>query len=156
KLRTSKSQYPCLQGSDSTKLKASITSRAIPNCGHVSSAGVRKSAQEPPLALLKERDGYWHATGTLMAGRRTTRVRKSLALPVASTSFRQAELALAEYLDDEKARINGCTERGDSVAVAALGYLNAARARPLGASTIRIVKKTKDRFDGRRLNAITA
>jgi hypothetical protein len=40
--------------------------------------------------------------------------------------------------------------------VAALGYLTAPRARPLGASTVRIVKEIKDRFDGRRLNAIGA
>jgi len=58
--------------------------------------------------------------------------------------------------DDEKAHITGATGRGDTVAVAALGYLNAPRARPLGASTIRIVKKVKDRFDVRRLNAIGA
>jgi hypothetical protein len=40
--------------------------------------------------------------------------------------------------------------------VAALGYLTAPRARPLGASTVRIVKELKNRFDGRRLNAISA
>jgi hypothetical protein len=76
------------------------------------------------------------------------------AFPVASTSFCQAEIALAEFVDDEKARLTGQAGRGDSIAVAALGYLNALRARPLGASTIRIIKKIKNRFDGRRLNAI--
>jgi hypothetical protein len=101
---------------------------------------------------LAERDGYWHATGTLIASGRTARIRKSLGLPVASTSYRQAEIALAEYLEDEKARLSGQTGRGDSLAVAALSYLTAPRARPLGASTIRIVKEIKDRFDIHRLN----
>lgn len=117
----------------------------------------RKPIRRRPRTIkLTKRDGYWYATGTLIAGGRSTRIRKSLSLSVATTSFRQAEIALAEYLDDEKARITGATGRGDTIAVAALGYLNASRARPLGASTIRIVKKIKNRFDGRRLNAIGA
>ena len=133
---------------------------------HMDRDGISKSApshrarkptgRRPRTVKLKERDGYWHATGTLIASGRTARIRKSLGLPVASTSYRQAEIALAEYLDDEKARLSGQAGRGDSVAVAALGYLTAPRARPLGASTVRIVKEIKDRFDGRRLNAIGA
>jgi site-specific recombinase XerD len=116
----------------------------------------KPTGRRPRTVKLTERNGYWHATGTLIASGRTARIRKSLGLPVASTSYRQAEIALAEYLDDEKARLSGQTGRGDSVAVAALGYLTAQRARPLGASTIRIVKEIKDRFDGRRLNTIGA
>jgi site-specific recombinase XerD len=116
----------------------------------------KPTGRRPRTVKLTERDGYWHAAGTLIASGRTARIRKSLGLPVASTSYRQAEIALAEYLDDEKARISGQAGRGDSVAVAALGYLTAPRARPLGASTVRIVKEIKDRFDGRRLNAIGA
>ena len=127
----------------------------IPEFAHSDRA--RKPIRRRPRTVkLTKRDGYWYATGTLIAGGRSTRIRKSLGLSVATTHFRQAEIALAEYLDDEKARIIGATGRGDTVAVAALGYLNAPRARPLGASTIRIVKKIKDRFDGRRLNAIGA
>ncbi len=127
----------------------------IPEFAHSDRA--RKPIRRRPRTVkLTKRDGYWCATGTLIAGGRSTRIRKSLGLSVATTPFRQAEIALAEYLDDEKARITGATGRGDTVAVAALGYLNAPRARPLGASTIRIVKKIKDRFDGRRLNAIGA
>jgi hypothetical protein len=116
----------------------------------------KPTGRRPRTVKLTERDGYWHASGTLIASGRTARIRKSLGLPVASTSYRQAEIALAEYLDDEKARLSGQAGRGDSVAVAALGYLTAPRARPLGASTVRIVKEIKDRFDGRRLNAISA
>lgn len=109
----------------------------------------------PRTVKLTKREGYWHATGTLIVGGRQARIRKSLGLSVATTSFRQAEIALSEYLQDEAARIAGATGRGDTIAIAALGYLGASRTRPLGASTIRIVKKIKSRFDGRRLNAIT-
>jgi site-specific recombinase XerD len=117
----------------------------------------RKPAGRRPRTIkLKKRGGYWYATGTLIAGGRTTRIRKSLGLPVATVSYRQAELALAEFIEDERARITGRTGRGDAVAVAALGYLHAPRARPLGASTIRIVKEIEKRFPGRRLNEIGA
>jgi site-specific recombinase XerD len=116
----------------------------------------KPTGRRPRTVKLKERDGYWHATGTLIVNGRTARIRKSLGLPVASTTYRKAEIALAEYLDDEKARLSGQAGRGDSIAVAALGYLTAPRAKPLGASTVRIVKELKNRFDGRRLNAISA
>jgi site-specific recombinase XerD len=116
----------------------------------------KPTGRRPRTVKLKERDGYWHATGTFIVNGRTTRIRKSLGLPIASTTYRKAEIALAEYLDDEKARLSGQAGRGDSTAVAALGYLTAPRAKPLGASTVRIVKELKNRFDGRRLNAISA
>lgn len=116
----------------------------------------KPTGRRPRTVKLKERDGYWHATGTLLVNGRTARIRKSLGLPIASTAYRKAEIALAEYLDDEKARLSGQAGRGESIAVAALGYLTAPRARPLGASTVRIVKELKNRFDGRRLNAISA
>ncbi len=127
----------------------------VPELARSNRAG-KPIRRRPRTVKLTKRDGYWYATGTLIAGGRSTRIRKSLGVSVATTSFRQAEIALAEYLDDEKARITGATGRGDTVAVAALGYLNAPRASPLGASTIRIVKKIKGRFDGRRLNSIGA
>ena len=115
----------------------------------------RKSAgRRPRTVKLKERDGYWHATGTLIAHGRTERVRKSLDLAVATTTYRQAEAALAAWLDDERARLAGTTGRGDPVAVAAAAYLSAARARPIGAETIRIVKTIAARFTTQRLNAI--
>jgi site-specific recombinase XerD len=114
----------------------------------------KRTGRRPRTVRLAERDGYWHATGTLIAGGRATRVRKSLGLSVASTTYRQAEVALAEYLDDEKARLAGQSGRGDSVAVATEGYLRAPRKRALGASTVRIVKKIASRFGRRRLNTI--
>jgi hypothetical protein len=112
----------------------------------------KPTRRRPRTVKLKGRDGYWHATGTLIVNGRTARIRKSLGLPVASTNYRQAEVALAEFLDDEKARLSGQAGRGDAIAVAALGYLTAPRAKPLGASTVRIIKELKNRFDGRRLN----
>lgn len=126
---------------------------SIPKPARSDRAG-KPARRRPRTVKLTKRDGYWHATGTLIASGRSTRIRKSLGLSVATISFRQAEIALAEYIEDEKARITGAAGRGDTVAVAALGYLSAVRARPLGASTIRIVKKIKVRFDGRRLNTI--
>lgn len=102
---------------------------------------------------LQERDGYWHAYGSVRAGGRTIRLRKSLGIP-ASAGVREARAALEELVDEIKARASGGTGRGDPVAVAAEHYLTTQRERPLGPSAIRIVKEIAARFGVRRLNEI--
>jgi Phage integrase family len=116
----------------------------------------REPRRRPRQVRIKERDGYWHATGTLIAGGRTARIRRSLGLAVATTTYREAEEALAAWLDDERARLCGGIGRGDPVAVTAAAYVAAARARPLGASAVRIIKAITARFTTQRLNAIAA
>jgi hypothetical protein len=53
-----------------------------------------------------------------------------------------------------KAKALGVAGRGDPVAVAADGYLSHTRERPLGPSTIRIVKEIVAKFTTRPLNEI--
>lgn len=103
---------------------------------------------------LQERDGYWHAHGTLRAGGRSIRVRRSLGLAVAAVSQAAAEIELESFIDELKARATGKVGRGDPVAIAAHGYLGLARERPLAASTVRIVKEVVARFGTRRLNEV--
>jgi hypothetical protein len=76
-----------------------------------------------------ERDGYWHAHGSLRVDGRSVRIRRSLGLAVAATTFEQAELARDELIDEIKARVTGKVGRGDPVAVAAAAYLRAAPAQ---------------------------
>lgn len=117
--------------------------------------GKRAGRRARGIALL-ERNGYWHAHGTLRTGGRSVRVRKSLGLAVASVSQADAEHELELYVEDLKARASGKIGRGDPVAVAAEAYLALPRARPLGAYTVRIVKEIVARFGPRRLNEISA
>lgn len=103
---------------------------------------------------LKERDGYWHAHGTLRVAGRSVRVRQSLGLAIATTSQGDAETALETYLDDLKAKASGQVGRGDPVAIAAAAYLSTPRKRPLGASSVAIVKEAVKRFGPRRGNEV--
>jgi hypothetical protein len=103
---------------------------------------------------LKERDGYWHAHGTLRAGGCSIRVRRSLGLAVTTVSQAAAEAELEAFLDELKARATGKVGRGDPVAIAAHHYLNFTRERPLAPSAVRIVKEAVTRFGTRRLNEI--
>lgn len=103
---------------------------------------------------LKERDGYWHANGTLRVAGRSIRVRQSLGLAIATTSQAEAEGALEAYLDDLKAKASGQVGRGDPVAIAAAAYLSTPRKRPLGASSVAIVKEAVKRFGPRRANEV--
>jgi hypothetical protein len=103
---------------------------------------------------LKERDGYWHAHGTLRTGGCSIRVRRSLGLAVTAVSQAAAEVELEAFLDELKARTTGKVGRGDPVAIAAHRYLNFTRERPLAPSAVRIVKEAVARFGTRRLNEI--
>ncbi len=103
-----------------------------------------------------ERDGYWHAHGSVRIDGRSVRVRRSLGLAVVAASFEHAEIARDELLDEIKARVTGKVGRGDPVAVAAAAYLRRKRKRPLRPSSIVIVKEITARFGLRRLNDIPA
>lgn len=101
-----------------------------------------------------ERDGFWHAHGSIRVGGRTVRVRKSLGLPVARVDY---DTALAECRRIEQETIGAATGQrrpGDYVAAAAERYLSRPRQRPLGTSSIAIVKEVAARFGLRRLNEI--
>lgn len=103
---------------------------------------------------LYERDGYWHAYGTVRAGRRSSRIRKSLGLAVEHVTQAEAETALDAYVADLKAKITGAVGRGDPVSIAALGYLSSPRKRPLAPTAVAIVQEINVKFGPRRLNDI--
>jgi integrase len=115
--------------------------------------GKRPGRRARGVALI-ERDGYWHAHGTLRIGGRAVRVRKSLGLAIAASSQGEAEAALDSYLEDLKAKVSGKVGRGDPLAIAAARYLAVPRRRPLGASSVAIVQETVKRFGARRSNEI--
>lgn len=114
----------------------------------------KRPGRRPRGPHLIEREGYWHVYGTLRVAGHSIRLRRSLGLAVVSVSERQAEAELEAYLDEVKARAAGRVGRGDPVAIAAHGYLALPRARPLGRTTIGIVKDITARFGPRRLNEI--
>jgi hypothetical protein len=117
----------------------------------------RKRARRRPRGVqVIERDGYWHAHGSLRVDSRSVRVRRSLGLAVVAATCEQAELAREELVGEIKARITGKIGRGDPVAVAAAAYLRRPRKRPLRPSSIRIVKEVVARFGLRRLNEVSA
>lgn len=103
---------------------------------------------------LQERDGFWHAVGSLRVAGRSVRIRKSLDLAIAATAQTEAEGALESFVEDIKAKITGKAGRGDPVAIAAAGYLSTPRKRPLGAASVNIVKEAVKKFGGRRLNEV--
>jgi integrase len=115
----------------------------------------KRAGRRPRGVWLTERDGYWHAVGTLRAAGRSIRVRRSLGLPV-SVPQREAEVELEAYVEDVKAIASGKVCRGDPVAIAAKAYLDLPRDRPLGATAVDIVKEITRRFGPRRFNEIGA
>ena len=105
---------------------------------------------------IVERDGSWHVHGTIRAGGRSHRLRKSLGLPATAATYDLAwdeARALEVEIRDTAA---GRTGRGAAVAVAVHAYLTRPRQRPLGASVIRILKEIAAQFGPRRLNDVTA
>lgn len=103
-----------------------------------------------------ERDGHWHAIGTMRAGGRSIRVRQSLNLAVEHYSRDQAEEIAQELTDEIRARATGKVGRGAPLSVAADDYLEQPRARPLRPSSIRIIKRIAAKFRTRHLNEIRA
>jgi hypothetical protein len=114
----------------------------------------KRAGRRPRGIKLTERDGYWHAHGTLRIAGRSVRVRQSLGLAVKATRQDETELELEQLVEDIKAKVTGKVGRGDPVAVAAAAYLAHPRRRPLGAATINIVKEIVGKFGQRRLNDI--
>lgn len=116
----------------------------------------KRPGRRPRGVALKERDGYWHAVGSLRVASRSIRVRQSLGLAVAAVPQFEAETALESFLEDIKAKVTGKSGRGDPVAIAGAAYLSTPRKRRLGAASVTIVKETVAKFGGRRLNEVRA
>lgn len=114
----------------------------------------KRSGRRSRGVQLQERNGYWHAYGTLRAGGRSIRVRQSLGLAVAAAAQDTAERELDAFVADLKAKATGAIGRGDPVSVAALSYLAQPRERPLAPTAVTIVQEVEARFGPRRLNEI--
>jgi hypothetical protein len=105
---------------------------------------------------VTERDGIWHVSGTIRAGGRSIRLRRSLGLPATAENYDAAWDEVRAIEKDLRAEVSGDTPRGDPVALAAKAYLTSPRERPLGASAIRIIKEVVAKFGPRRGNDIPA
>lgn len=100
------------------------------------------------------RDGHWHLHGTIRVNDRPVRVRQSTGLPARPDTWDAAE---RKRLETEREIWDAIVEgRSPSVPVesAAYHYLNAPRARPLGATSVAHVKKATIAFRGRLLAKI--
>lgn len=105
---------------------------------------------------IVERDGNWHAVGTVRAGGRSIRLRRSLGLPATAATYDAAWDEARAIESDMRATATGGKGRGDAVAIALKACLERRRKRPLGPSTIRIYKEIAARFGDRRLNDVPA
>lgn len=101
-----------------------------------------------------ERNGVWHVVGTVRAGGRSIRYRKSSGLPVATVGYEAARDEARRIEAEIVGQATGRRRPGDFVAQAAERYLTRPRRRALGASSIRIVKEVVVAFGLRRLNEI--
>lgn len=116
-------------------------------------AGKRAGRRARGLAVI-ERDGVWHVHGTLRAGGRSIRLRRSLGLPASAATYDAAWDEVRSIEQDLRAEATGQSVRGDPVAVAAHALLTLKRKRPIGPSVVRIIKEIVVRFGQRRLNDI--
>ncbi|MCK7615224.1 tyrosine-type recombinase/integrase [Roseibium sediminicola] len=101
-----------------------------------------------------DRDGVWHVHGTVRAGRRSIRVRKSLGLPVDRVSQDAAIEECRRYESEIIAEATGQKTPGAFVSVAAADYLTRTREKPLGKTTVDIVQEIARTFGLQRLNEI--
>lgn len=101
-----------------------------------------------------DRGGYWHIRGTMRAGSRSIRVRRSLGLP-ATAENREAAEALRLQLELEiRDEIAFGRKPTVALAVAAKDYLSRPRERPLGATTIAHIQWVTGRFGKLPMNSI--
>ena len=105
---------------------------------------------------IKDRDGSWHVVGTVRAGGRSIRLRRSLGLSATAATYDQAWDEARAIEADLRAIATGLKTRGDAVAIAAKAYVEKRRQRPLAPSTIRILKEIVAKFGPRRLNDVAA
>jgi len=116
--------------------------------------GKRAGRRARGLAPI-DRDGVWHCHGTVRAGGRSVRIRRSLGLPVATVSEDAALEECRRYESEIIAEATGQRTPGAYVSVAAADYLTRTREKPLGQTTIDIVQEIAGLFGLRRLNEIT-
>jgi hypothetical protein len=118
-------------------------------------SGARKRAGRRARGLeVKDRDDVWHVSGTLRVQGNSVRLRKSLGLSATAENYDAAWDEARRIEKDLRAEAAGETPRGDPVVITADAYLALPRERPLGATTIRIIREIIIKFGARRLNDI--
>jgi site-specific recombinase XerD len=103
---------------------------------------------------LKERDGHWHIVGTLRIAKRSIRLRESTGLSATAANRDDAQILLEERIREIRKEVIHGIKPSVPVAVAADHYLSRKRRRPLGATTVRIIKEITCRFQLRKLSNI--
>jgi len=122
-----------------------------PKRGH--RTGKRAGRRARGLAPV-DREGIWHVHGTVRTRGRSIRVRKSLGVRTDQVS-EDAALEECRRIEDEIiAEAAGERSPGSFVSIAASDYLSRPREKPLGKTTIDIVKEVAQQFGLRHLNDI--
>jgi site-specific recombinase XerD len=103
---------------------------------------------------IKEVDGYFHVTGTVKTIRGSTRVRRSLGLAATASNREQAEQDAKDIESQIRRQIASGREPCPYVSVAAARYLKKTRKRPLGKTSIDIIKEVVGKFGLRKLDQI--
>lgn len=102
-----------------------------------------------------DRDGVWHVHGTVRTRGRSIRIRKSLGLSTRTVSEDAAIEECRRIETEVIAEAAGERTPGSYVSVAASEYLSRTREKPLGKTTVDIIKEIARTFGLRRLNEIS-
>src|SRR5690606_5385525 len=107
-----------------------------------------------PLKASK-RGGFWHVVGTVRTAGRSIRVRKSTGLPAVREFLAEAEAEALQLETAIRAEVRDGVRPSCYVALACDRYLNRPRRRPLGKTSIDIVKAIATKFGLRLLSEIS-
>ena len=113
----------------------------------------RKKKAAPGLRVI-ERDGCWHIVGTLRAGGRSIRLRKSTGLPATSETREAAEKLKTDAESAVRTEAVFGVKPSVPFAVAADQYLNRPRTRPLNGVDVQRIQELTRHFGVRILNTI--
>jgi len=105
--------------------------------------------------LVQERDGYWHIIGTVRAGGRSTRLRRSTGLRATPENEGDAEKLARDAADEIRAEAIHGIKPTVAVGTAALKFLERPRDRPLNFRDVAIVQAAVRRFGNRKINIVT-
>ena len=124
---------------------------AVPRAPRRHKSGKRRS--RAGLEVI-ERDGNWHIHGTIVAQGRRIRIRQSTRLPAQRERYEQADEERRRIEKEIRGEFAGGPRPGPYVSIAAEAYLNRRRRRPLGQTSVNVVKEITAEFGLRRVGEI--
>jgi site-specific recombinase XerC len=115
----------------------------------------RRHRKAPPGLQIKERDGHWHAVGTVRVKGRSVRIRRSTGLEARPELWDDACEVRRQIEEDVRNEVIHGVKPSVPTAIAAHKYLSAPRRRPLGATTVGHVQRITAAFGKRLLSSVT-